>query len=132
MMNMKGRVWFLLTFVLASVGFLGYSFGPESVKSGSKFTELLAFALPLLQPPEDPNQPWIEQVSWEPRIFLYHNILTPEECREIIELGSPDLTESQVVAANGKCVLSRPRSLPSILLHLPFILLPSTLLPSLS
>lgn len=38
--------------------------------------------------PQDPLEPWIEQVSWTPRIFIYHNILTQEECDEIINLGS--------------------------------------------
>mgnify|MGYP002388238855 CR=1 FL=1 len=53
--------------------------------------------------PGNKTESWIEVISWEPRIFVYHNILTPEECAEIIRTGSAHLTDSQVVGAKGSC-----------------------------
>lgn len=32
-----------------------------------------------------PEDAWLEVLSWEPRIFLYHNFLSEEECDELIE-----------------------------------------------
>jgi len=32
-------------------------------------------------------EPWIETVSWKPRVFLYHNFLTQAECDEVLQLG---------------------------------------------
>jgi hypothetical protein len=115
--------------MLVSVGFVGYNLG-SGEETRFVFGHLLddkGIALPQQEPPEDPNQPWIEQVSWEPRIFLYHNILTQEECRAIIDLGSPDLSNSQVVAAGGKCKFGPPH----IFLTIPIIPL-LTLLAELS
>lgn len=32
-----------------------------------------------------PEDAWLEVVSWEPRIFLFHNFLTDAECDDLIE-----------------------------------------------
>ncbi|KAK1325813.1 hypothetical protein QJS10_CPA01g00343 [Acorus calamus] len=40
---------------------------------------------------------WTEVVSWEPRAFIYHNLLSEEECKYLIELGKPHMEKSTVV-----------------------------------
>jgi prolyl 4-hydroxylase len=40
-------------------------------------------------------------LSWSPRVFLYHNFLTPEECQKIIDMGKDHLVRSQVVGKNA-------------------------------
>jgi len=51
--------------------------------------------------PVDPDTPWIETISWNPRLFLYHNFLTSEECAEIVKLGEESVTRSEVVSKEG-------------------------------
>jgi prolyl 4-hydroxylase len=46
----------------------------------------------------------IEVISWEPRVLKYHNFLTPEECKEIIDLGKNHLSRSEVVSDDGDAV----------------------------
>ncbi len=41
--------------------------------------------------------PRIEPLSWHPRAWLYHNLLTPEECAYFIAKASPEMEASQVV-----------------------------------
>jgi len=48
------------------------------------------------------HQEWIEEISWAPRVFVYHNILTKQECDHIIEIVDHDLTPSAVSSQNGK------------------------------
>lgn len=91
------KVGGLLVFLFATIGLLGFYSGQPSVDVGTNFGR------PVFEMPEDPTQPWIEQVSWSPRVFIYHNMLTPEECESIIEIGKQDLSESKVVAASGQC-----------------------------
>ncbi|QDZ23112.1 prolyl 4-hydroxylase [Chloropicon primus] len=45
---------------------------------------------------------WIETVSWEPRAFVIHNLLTPEECEHIIELGRKDVQPSLTVGGQNQ------------------------------
>jgi len=61
-------------------------------------------------PPQDPNEPWIETICWSPRVFLYHNFLTSEECEEIIKIGEGDVSRSLVVGDKGGSVESRART----------------------
>jgi len=60
--------------------------------------------------PEDADAPWIEQVSWEPRIFVYHNFLTVKECKEIRAIGEAHVSRSLVVGATGKSEENAARS----------------------
>ena len=53
----------------------------------------------------------IEQISWEPRAFVFHDFLTEEECDHLIKLGTPTLTKSSVVdSATGASVDSEVRT----------------------
>ena len=54
---------------------------------------------------------WIETLSWEPRIFVYHNFLTAEECLHLIHLGAPHMEKSTVVdSSTGKSVATQIRT----------------------
>eukprot|EP01126_Amoeba_proteus_P055841 TRINITY_DN6955_c0_g1_i3.p1 TRINITY_DN6955_c0_g1~~TRINITY_DN6955_c0_g1_i3.p1 ORF type:complete len:282 (-),score=46.07 TRINITY_DN6955_c0_g1_i3:127-972(-) len=66
--------------------------------------------------PPGPNTPWVEQVSWEPRIFVFHNLLTQEECEHIIGLGKADISRSLVVGATGQSVQNEVRSSSGVFL----------------
>lgn len=53
----------------------------------------------------------VEQVSWKPRAFVYHNFLTDEECEHLKALARLRLTKSTVVDnQSGKSVDSRVRT----------------------
>ena len=43
------------------------------------------------------SKPWIEALSWDPRAFLYHNFLSKEEAKHLVDLGEPRVTRSTVV-----------------------------------
>ncbi|KAK3281955.1 hypothetical protein CYMTET_10284 [Cymbomonas tetramitiformis] len=46
---------------------------------------------------------WIEQLSWRPRAYLYHNFLSDEECDHIISLSEKRVQRSSVVdSVTGK------------------------------
>ncbi|KAL3641030.1 putative prolyl 4-hydroxylase 3 [Castilleja foliolosa] len=40
---------------------------------------------------------WTEIVSWEPRVFIYHNFLSKEECEYLINVAKPHMTKSTVI-----------------------------------
>jgi len=60
--------------------------------------------------------PWIERVSWEPRVFVYHNFLSPAECEQIIALGGQDVSRSLVVASKGQSAESEWRTSKGVFL----------------
>ncbi|KAK3250164.1 hypothetical protein CYMTET_40448 [Cymbomonas tetramitiformis] len=45
---------------------------------------------------EDPDS-WFEQISWKPRAYIWHKLLTKEECNAIVKLASPRIAKSKVV-----------------------------------
>ncbi|AET03707.1 prolyl 4-hydroxylase alpha-like protein [Medicago truncatula] len=60
---------------------------------------------------DDDNKRWVEIVSWEPRVFLYHNFLAKEECEHLINIAKPDVQKSTVVDdTTGKSVNSSART----------------------
>lgn len=55
--------------------------------------------------PFKPEQVWVETLSMEPRAFMYHNLLTFEECDYLVNLARPYMEKSQVVdSATGKFI----------------------------
>jgi len=70
----------------------------------------------LSTPPVDPTEPWVERVSAAPRVYLYHNILTPEECEEVIRVGIKDVSRSLVVASKGQSAESEWRTSKGVFL----------------
>eukprot|EP00898_Chlorokybus_atmophyticus_P003770 jgi/Chlat1/4394/Chrsp29S04541 len=61
--------------------------------------------------PVDENRRWVEQLSWKPRAFLYHNLLTDEECDHLIQLAEPSMQKSTVVDnATGRSIGSNIRT----------------------
>jgi prolyl 4-hydroxylase len=53
----------------------------------------------------------VEQVSWSPRAFVYHNFLTDEECEHLKNLARSRLVKSTVVDnQSGKSMDSRVRT----------------------
>lgn len=61
--------------------------------------------------PHSPTEPWLEQISEEPRAFVYHNFLRPEEADHLIALARPHLAKSKVIVAeSGKVEDSKVRT----------------------
>ncbi|KAL0913248.1 hypothetical protein M5K25_016692 [Dendrobium thyrsiflorum] len=57
------------------------------------------------------GEQWVEVISWEPRAFIYHNFLSKEECKYLIELAKPHMEKSSVVdSATGHSKDSRVRT----------------------
>jgi len=48
-----------------------------------------------------PSEPWIETLSWKPRISVYNNILSEEDCDHIITKYGGTLKESGVLDFQG-------------------------------
>jgi len=55
----------------------------------------------------DPNEQWIETVSWKPRVSVFHNILTGEECDRIVELVGGEVKRAGVLEFEGTWVEDR-------------------------
>eukprot|EP01128_Nolandella_sp_AFSM9_P000701 TRINITY_DN10835_c0_g1_i1.p1 TRINITY_DN10835_c0_g1~~TRINITY_DN10835_c0_g1_i1.p1 ORF type:complete len:289 (+),score=71.10 TRINITY_DN10835_c0_g1_i1:64-867(+) len=65
----------------------------------------------------DPEtSPWIETIGWNPRVFLYHNILSQDECQHIIDMGAAHVQRSMVVGVTGKSVENSARSSSGVFL----------------
>lgn len=47
------------------------------------------------------RRPWLEQLSWKPRAYLWHNFLTHEECDHIVKISLPHIARSGVVNMDG-------------------------------
>ncbi|XP_030524066.1 probable prolyl 4-hydroxylase 10 [Rhodamnia argentea] len=59
----------------------------------------------------DRGEQWVELISWEPRAFVYHNFLSENECKYLIEIAEPHMHKSTVVdSATGKSKDSRVRT----------------------
>lgn len=43
------------------------------------------------------QRPWIEQISWRPRAYLYHNFLSEAEADHVVTLAKPHITRSSVL-----------------------------------
>ncbi|GMY28173.1 probable prolyl 4-hydroxylase 3 [Fagus crenata] len=57
------------------------------------------------------TEQWTEVLSWEPRAFIYHNLLSKEECEYLISLATPHMTKSTVVdSKTGRSKDSRVRT----------------------
>eukprot|EP01125_Pyxidicula_operculata_P008417 TRINITY_DN2822_c0_g1_i3.p1 TRINITY_DN2822_c0_g1~~TRINITY_DN2822_c0_g1_i3.p1 ORF type:complete len:284 (-),score=62.54 TRINITY_DN2822_c0_g1_i3:64-915(-) len=76
---------------------------------------------PLTTAPKDPKTPWIETISWSPRIFVYHNFLSEAECDEIIELAGSDVERSRVVSSDGNGAESKSRTSFGVFLTEPYM-----------
>eukprot|EP00879_Flechtneria_rotunda_P021291 GHRR01022434.1.p1 GENE.GHRR01022434.1~~GHRR01022434.1.p1 ORF type:complete len:174 (+),score=18.81 GHRR01022434.1:304-825(+) len=53
---------------------------------------------------------WIQLISWKPRAFIYHNLLTDEEADHIKRLAAPMMKRSTVVGQGGTNVLDDYRT----------------------
>ncbi|KAG2495654.1 hypothetical protein HYH03_006254 [Edaphochlamys debaryana] len=43
---------------------------------------------------------WIQTIAWKPRAVVYHNFLSDQECKHIIQLAGPTMKRSSVVSAD--------------------------------
>eukprot|EP01126_Amoeba_proteus_P063879 TRINITY_DN8863_c0_g1_i4.p1 TRINITY_DN8863_c0_g1~~TRINITY_DN8863_c0_g1_i4.p1 ORF type:complete len:261 (+),score=53.06 TRINITY_DN8863_c0_g1_i4:60-842(+) len=107
-------VFALIIFVVLLLGFFSVSVDVESNPNTEPKRSFDGIPLKTSQP-TDPSEPWIEQVSWEPRIFIYHNILTREQCDFIVSIAEADISRSMVVT-NGEAEHSEYRSSSGVFL----------------
>lgn len=57
------------------------------------------------------GEQWTEVLSWEPRVFIYHNFLSKKECEHLISLAKPYMAKSTVVdSVTGESKDSRVRT----------------------
>uniref|UniRef100_A0A7S0YLU1 Fe2OG dioxygenase domain-containing protein n=1 Tax=Polytomella parva TaxID=51329 RepID=A0A7S0YLU1_9CHLO len=59
---------------------------------------------------KDDTKPWVEQISWKPRAYVYHNFLTKSEARHIVNVAGKHMKRSTVVGENDKGVVSNYRT----------------------
>ncbi|KAF5840968.1 hypothetical protein DUNSADRAFT_14992 [Dunaliella salina] len=61
---------------------------------------------------EAPRGPdlWIETISWKPRAFILHNLITDAEAQHIVDLAWPQMQRSTVVGKDGSSVLDDYRT----------------------
>jgi len=53
----------------------------------------------------------VEMISWAPRIMVVDNVMSPEECEELLRMAEPGLEKSTVVnVADGKSIPSSVRT----------------------
>jgi len=65
---------------------------------------------------ENSTEPWIETISWSPRVFVFHNLISHEDCDHIVHMGESYVTRSQVVGTTGKSVQHDARSSSGVFL----------------
>ena len=114
-----GRVRELFIFVLSSMCLLCFStMHSVSAIRGDLIGWSENSSLNITQPTKRDGKKWIETLSWEPRIFVYHNFLSADECLHLIHLGAPHMEKSTVVdSATGKSVGSQIRTSSGVFLR---------------
>ncbi|KAF6983645.1 hypothetical protein CFC21_001793 [Triticum aestivum] len=111
----------LAALLLASVALLLLlALGALSLPAGSGRGAVLSLPRPRfrrsasesrLEKRGEKGEPWTEVLSWEPRAFIYHNLLSKEECQYLISLAKPHMKKSTVVdSATGGSKDSRVRT----------------------
>lgn len=71
-------------------------------------------------PPHNPRTPWVETISWKPRIVVYHNFITPSEGQEIIGLAGGEVSRSLVTVkkdAEKDSAVSTARTSSGVFIH---------------
>jgi len=106
--GIAGRVILLGLLLLALFG----AFRMGQLLSGrfGSCTDKFGTAIVRSKSQSEPDSPWVEIISWSPRVFVYHHFLTDEECDHVIELGKPHISASEVVGADGKAQKSTART----------------------
>ncbi|KAG1679469.1 hypothetical protein FOA52_011067 [Chlamydomonas sp. UWO 241] len=66
--------------------------------------------VPMREGPKDPNEPWVQVLSWSPRAFVYHNFLSRPEVAHILKLAAPQMKRSTVVGPNNSGVVDNIRT----------------------
>lgn len=98
--------------VLLSLGILSIPSisGGDSPKAND-LNSIVRNKLDRIEEDEGRREQWVEVISWEPRAFVYHNLLTQEECDHLISLAKPHMQKSTVVdSETGKSKDSRVRT----------------------
>ncbi|MEW5317239.1 MAG: hypothetical protein WDW38_008556 [Sanguina aurantia] len=54
--------------------------------------------------------PWVQQISWKPRAFVYHNFLSEAEARHVAGMAATSMKRSSVVGPNGSAVFDDYRT----------------------
>ncbi|CAN6970653.1 unnamed protein product [Brassica rapa subsp. trilocularis] len=107
-------VLIMFTFVILFLLALGILSLPSNNGGSSKANDLTSIVRKNLQrsgKDVSENERWVEIISWEPRASIYHNFLTKEECKYLIELAKPHMEKSTVVdQKTGKSTDSRVRT----------------------
>jgi prolyl 4-hydroxylase len=102
------------TFVILILLAFGILSVPSNNAGSSKANDLTSIVRKTLQrsgEDDSKNERWVEIISWEPRASVYHNFLTKEECKYLIELAKPHMEKSTVVdEKTGKSTDSRVRT----------------------
>jgi hypothetical protein len=98
----------LIIAVVLSFVFLMYLFLSKSDKSTTIATSVVDPALNALAVSTDAYDPfkYMSVLSWKPRIFLYKNFLSAEECDYLINLGRDKLERSKVVGSKQDEVIA--------------------------
>ncbi|CAH2043020.1 unnamed protein product [Thlaspi arvense] len=107
-------VLIMFTFVILFLLALGILSLPSNNAGSSKANDLSSIVRKTLQrsgEDDSEKERWVEIISWEPRASVYHNFLTKEECKYLIELAKPHMAKSTVVdEKTGKSTDSRVRT----------------------
>jgi len=83
--------------------YLGQNFTPGSKEQPTLIVKSKHTVQAVLLDNSRPEvQPWVETVSWSPRVFVYHNFLSAQECEDLVTLANKDVTRSEVVGVTGK------------------------------
>lgn len=85
----------LLLLLLSSSSFLLFSTNAYDATANERLIGWLGEVN--TQEETNSSKPWIEALSWDPRAFLYHNFLSKEEAKHLVDLGEPRVTRSTVV-----------------------------------
>jgi len=64
----------------------------------------------LVEDKTNPSKRWVEVLSWQPRIILFHNIISKAEADHMVTVAEPKVSRSSVVGANGQPVVNQART----------------------
>ncbi|KAL6752337.1 prolyl 4-hydroxylase alpha subunit-like protein [Haematococcus lacustris] len=107
---MPGMTRFILLTLIASLAAASkperWGGLPETIDVGRSISLNTEPGLPF----DESHSPWVEQVGLHPKVYVFHNFLTPMERAHMVRVAAPQMRRSTVVGPGGESVIDEIRT----------------------
>eukprot|EP01128_Nolandella_sp_AFSM9_P009214 TRINITY_DN5837_c0_g1_i1.p1 TRINITY_DN5837_c0_g1~~TRINITY_DN5837_c0_g1_i1.p1 ORF type:complete len:298 (+),score=70.70 TRINITY_DN5837_c0_g1_i1:46-894(+) len=108
--SVGGKKTLLITALVVSLFFITFFLGRLGSSPNGLVDPPQANREVLSHNPSDSEKRWIETISWSPRVFVYHNMISKEDAAYVVQLATPKVERSTVVGRDGKPAVDNART----------------------